>query len=183
MLSARTFRERLRTRTDGSVRRPPASRIVVRKHRKRKRAGARLDFAAPFYLDGAVRLGKVSTELDGTYSATTAKYDADGLYATAHVGAGYVFDLAPSVKLDAYGRYLFSYVEGDDVTLQSAAREGFSMDDMTAHAVRFGARLKGAYEAFDWYAGLAYEHVFDGKAEGELKFGGATGSVNVLYTF
>ena len=141
-------------------------------------AAARLDFAEPFYLDGAVRLGKVSTEFDGTYSATTAKYDADGLYATAHLGAGYVFDLAPSVKLDAYGRYLFSYVEGDDVTLQSAAREGFSMDDMTAHAVRFGARLEGAYEAFDWYAGLAYEHVFDGKAEGELKFGGATAALD-----
>lgn len=141
-------------------------------------AAARLDFAEPFYLDGAVRLGKVSTEFDGTYSATSAKYDADGLYATAHVGAGYVFDLAPSVKLDAYGRYLFSYVEGDDVTLQSAAREGFSMDDMTAHAVRFGARLEGAYEAFDWYAGLAYEHVFDGKAEGELKFGGATAALD-----
>ena len=40
------------------------------------------------------------------------------------------------------------------------------------------ARLKGAYEAFDWYAGLAYEHVFDGKAEGELKFGGATAALD-----
>ena len=40
------------------------------------------------------------------------------------------------------------------------------------------ARLEGTYEAFDWYAGLAYEHVFDGKAEGELQFGGATAALD-----
>lgn len=165
-------------------------------------AAMRYDFQSPFYLDGAVRLGQISTEFDGSYGTGTAKYDADGLYATAHIGAGYVFDLTPDVKLDAYGRYLLSYVEGDDVTLESDAKERFSMDDTTTHAVRLGARLEGAFQTFDWYAGLAYEHVFDGKAEGELKFAGATaaldapslkgyagdrrggtGSVNVLYTF
>lgn len=142
-------------------------------------AAMRYDFAEPFYLDGAVRFGKVSTDFDGTYSTSNAKYDADGLYASAHVGAGYVFDLARDIKLDAYGRYLFSYVEGDNVTLESKLQEGFSMDDMTAHAVRLGVRLDGTLEAFDWYAGLAYEHVFDGKAEGELKFGGATAALDV----
>lgn len=118
-------------------------------------AAMRYDFQSPFYLD-----------------------DADGLYATAHIGAGYVFDLTPNVKLDAYGRYLLSYVEGDDVTLESDAKERFSMDDTTTHAVRLGARLEGAFQTFDWYAGLAYEHVFDGKAEGELKFAGATAALD-----
>lgn len=122
-----------------------------------------------------------STEADADhdyYGVGTAKYDADGLYATAHIGAGYVFDLTPDVKLDAYGRYLLSYVEGDDVTLESDAKERFSMDDTTTHAVRLGARLEGAFQTFDWYAGLAYEHVFDGKAEGELKFAGATAALD-----
>lgn len=138
----------------------------------------RYDFQSPFYLDGAVRLGQISTEFDGSYGTGTAKYDADGLYATAHIGAGYVFDLTPDVKLDAYGRYLLSYVEGDDVTLESDAKERFSMDDTTTHAVRLGARLEGAFQTFDWYAGLAYEHVFDGKAKGELKFAGATAALD-----
>lgn len=122
-----------------------------------------------------------STEADADhdyYGVGAAKYDADGLYATAHIGAGYVFDLTPDVKLDAYGRYLLSYVEGDDVTLESDAKERFSMDDTTTHAVRLGARLEGAFQTFDWYAGLAYEHVFDGKAEGELKFAGATAALD-----
>ena len=141
-------------------------------------AAMRYDFQSPFYLDGAVRLGQISTEFDGSYGTGTAKYDADGLYATAHIGAGYVFDLTPNVKLDAYGRYLLSYVEGDDVTLESDAKERFSMDDTTTHAVRLGARLEGAFQTFDWYAGLAYEHVFDGKAEGELKFAGATAALD-----
>lgn len=141
-------------------------------------AAMRYDFQSPFYLDGAVRLGQISTEFDGSYGTGTAKYDADGLYATAHIGAGYVFDLTPDVKLDAYGRYLLSYVEGDDVTLESDAKERFSMDDTTTHAVRLGARLEGAFQTFDWYTGLAYEHVFDGKAEGELKFAGATAALD-----
>ena len=141
-------------------------------------AAMRYDFQSPFYLDGAVRLGQISTEFDGSYGTGTAKYDADGLYATAHIGAGYVFDLTPDVKLDAYGRYLLSYVEGDDVTLESDAKERFSMDDTTTHAVRLGARLEGAFQTFDWYAGLAYEHVFDGKAEGELKFAGVTAALD-----
>lgn len=123
-------------------------------------AAMRYDFQSPFYLDGAVRLGQISTEFDGSY------------------GTGYVFDLTPDVKLDAYGRYLLSYVEGDDVTLESDAKERFSMDDTTTHAVRLGARLEGAFQTFDWYAGLAYEHVFDGKAEGELKFAGATAALD-----
>lgn len=118
-------------------------------------AAMRYDFQSPFYLDGAVRLGQISTEFDGSYGTGTAKYDADGLYATAHIGAGYVFDLTPDVKLDAYGRYLLSYVEGDDVTLESDAKERFSMDDTTTLAVRLGARLEGAFQTFDWYAGLA----------------------------
>lgn len=134
--------------------------------------------ASEIVFDGAVRLGQISTEFDGSYGTGTAKYDADGLYATAHIGAGYVFDLTPDVKLDAYGRYLLSYVEGDDVTLESDAKERFSMDDTTTHAVRLGARLEGAFQTFDWYAGLAYEHVFDGKAEGELKFAGATAALD-----
>lgn len=141
-------------------------------------AAMRYDFQSPFYLDGAVRLGQISTEFDGSYGTGTAKYDADGFYATAHIGAGYVFDLTPDVKLDAYGRYLLSYVEGDDVTLESDAKERFSMDDTTTHAVRLGARLEGAFQTFDWYAGLAYEHVFDGKAKGELKFAGATAALD-----
>lgn len=141
-------------------------------------AAMRYDFQSPFYLDGAVRLGQISTEFDGSYGTGTAKYDADGLYATAHIGAGYVFDLTPDVKLDTYGRYLLSYVEGDDVTLESDAKERFSMDDTTTHAVRLGARLEGAFQTFDWYAGLAYEHVFDGKAKGELKFAGATAALD-----
>lgn len=141
-------------------------------------AAMRYDFQSPFYLDGAVRLGQISTEFDGSYGTGTAKYDADGLYATAHIGAGYVFDLTPDVKLDAYGRYLLSYVEGDDVTLESDAKERFSMDDTTTHAVRLGARLEGAFQTFDCYAGLAYEHVFDGKAKGELKFAGATAALD-----
>lgn len=141
-------------------------------------AAMRYDFQTPFYFDGAVRLGQISTDFDGSYGTGTAKYDAEGLYATAHIGAGYVFDLTQDVKLDAYGRYLLSYVEGDDVTLESDAKERFSMDDTTAHAVRLGARLEGTFQSFDWYAGLAYEHVFDGKAKGELKFAGATATLD-----
>ena len=138
----------------------------------------RYDFDTPFYLDGSLRIGQISTEFDGSFGAGKAKYDADSLYTTAHVGGGYVFDLAPGVKLDAYGRYVLSYLKGDDVTLDSVAREGFDMDDTTTHAVRIGARVTGAYQAINWYTGLAYEHVFDGKAEGKLNTYGISAALD-----
>lgn len=123
-----------------------------------------------FYVDGSVRAGWASTEFDGQYAAHQATYDADGFYGSAHVAAGYVAKLGGNLSADFYGRYTLTYLKGDDLRLNDEGRNRFETENAVTHAFRLGARLSGQYgEASAWRAGLAYEHVADGDAEGKLQ--------------
>ncbi len=129
----------------------------------------RYAFVSGLYADGSIRFGSASTEFSGLYLQDSARYDADGMYATAHVGAGYVFRLTNAVDLDVYGRYILTWLEGDDVSLHNRYGDKFEMDDTVTHALRAGFRFTGAItESCGWKLGIAYEHVFDGDAEGAV---------------
>lgn len=129
-------------------------------------AATRYRFDVPFYVDGSLRFGMASTEFSGRYADNSAHYDADGLYGSAHVGVGYVFDLAKNLSLDVYGRYIFTYLEGDTVSLGTVDHEKLVSDDTLTHTMQVGAMLRGkTTENIDWHFGLAYEHVADGDAE------------------
>ena len=141
-------------------------------------AAVRYEFDNPFYLDGSVRLGVASTDFSGRYAGTNADYDSDSLYTTAHVGGGWLADIGGGLKLDVYGRYIFSYIEGDDATLSNHTGT-FEMDDVTAQTIRAGAALLGNMTpAWSWRAGLAYEHVFNGDAESAISYGGLRGTLD-----
>lgn len=119
-----------------------------------------------WYIDGSLRVGQASTEFTGLYARDSAKYDSDAFYVTAHAGTGYLFNLTDSVNLDVYGRYLVTYLDGDDVRLHNKYNDKFDMDSTVTHAVRVGGRLTGSFCPYaGWKVGLAYEHVFDGDAE------------------
>ena len=129
---------------------------------------SRYNFENPFYVDSSVRFGKASTEFDGHYANDAAEYDADGLYGSVHVGAGYVFHLMERFDLDVYGRYVFTYLEGDKVKL-GGNNGSLDMENTKTHAFRAGARLSGDItENATWRFGLAYEHVADGDAKSDL---------------
>lgn len=135
-------------------------------------AAVRWQAAGAFHLDSSLRLGSASTDYDGVFGAGTAHYESDAFYATAHVGGGWSVKFAPAT-LEFYGRYAFSYLDGDDVGLNSTSGETLSMESTITHAVRVGGRLTGAFtETTSWKAGLAYEHAFDGDAEATVRFGG-----------
>lgn len=132
-------------------------------------AAARWRFESPFYIDGSLRAGWAETEFDGRYADASAQYDAGGLYASIHAGAGWTFALARGLALDVYGRYVGTWLEGDDVGLGTPDNEKFSTDDVWAHAFRAGARLEGSVsENLGWRFGLAFEHVADGEADSEI---------------
>lgn len=129
-------------------------------------AATRYRFDVPFYVDGSLRFGTASTEFSGRYADNSAHYDADSLYGSAHVGMGYVFDLSKALSLDVYGRYIFTYLEGDTVSLGTVDHEKLVSDDTLTHTMQVGAMLRGkTAENIDWHFGLAYEHVADGDAE------------------
>lgn len=129
---------------------------------------SRYSFNSTFYVDGSLRFGKTSTEFNGTYAKDAATYDADGLYGSMHIGAGYVFNLMDQLDLDVYGRYVFTYLEGDKVNL-GGNNGSLDMENTKTHAFRVGAKLNGDInENAAWRFGLAYEHVADGDAKSDL---------------
>lgn len=122
-----------------------------------------------WYVDGSFRLGQSSTEFKGLYDGDSAKYDSDSFYVTAHIGTGYLFSLTDSINLDMYGRYLVTYLDGDDVSLHNQFNDKLDMDSTVTHAVRVGGRLTGSFCPYaGWKIGLAYEHVFDGDADSSV---------------
>lgn len=77
-----------------------------------------------------------------------------------------MFDLADKVSLDVYGRYIFTYLEGDTVSLGTTDHERLKSEDTKTHTMQVGAMLRGTTpENISWRFGLAYEHVADGDAE------------------
>lgn len=127
---------------------------------------SRYHFNLPVYVDGSLRFGTASTEFSGKYTEESAKYDANSLYGSAHIGLGYVFDLADKVSLDVYGCYIFTYLEGDTVSLGTTDHERLKSEDTKTHTMQVGAMLRGTTpENISWRFGLAYEHVADGDAE------------------
>lgn len=143
-------------------------------------AALRYEFESPFYLDGSVRVGAASTEFDGRYADANARYDANGVYGSMHVGAGYMFGLTETVALDLYGRYILGYLEGDTVDLDTPDGEKFDMDDTFTHAFRVGARFTGIIvDTVGWRFGVAYEHVADGDAESDVIVSGTRAALDV----
>lgn len=118
------------------------------------------------YADGSLRAGRATTEFAGRYGQDSASYDAKSLYMSAHVGLGALWDLNESLKLDTYARYMVTYLDDDDVSLNNRYNDKLELDSTVTHAVRAGARLLGDFNDYaSWKVGAAYEHVFDGDAE------------------
>lgn len=118
------------------------------------------------YADGSLRAGRATTEFAGRYGQDSASYDAKSLYMSAHVGLGALWDLNESLKLDTYARYMVTYLDDDDVSLNNRYNDKLELDSTVTHAVRAGARFLGDFNDYaSWKVGAAYEHVFDGDAE------------------
>ena len=132
---------------------------------------ARYRFESGFYGEGAVRLGRASSDFAASFveDGDRARYESDVFYATMHMAAGYELPLNDFVTADMYARYTFSFQDNDSVDLNDAAQSRAELDSVVSHALRIGARVKGGFtDAVNWKAGIAYEHMFDGAAGGTV---------------
>ena len=132
---------------------------------------ARYRFESGFYGEGAIRLGRASSDFAASFveDGDRARYESDVFYATMHMAAGYELPLNDFVTADMYARYTFSFLDNDSVDLNDAAQSRAELDSVVAHALRIGARVKGGFtDAVNWKAGIAYEHMFDGVAGGTV---------------
>jgi autotransporter-associated beta strand protein len=139
---------------------------------------ARVGLENGLYVDGSIRRGKVDTtyqsdtlSLAGTRMAFSSKAD----YTGAHVGVGKLWplpNLSEKLSLDTYGQAFWTRQDGSDVTLSTGLKVTF--DRVDSRRLKAGAKLRYDFTPQTaGYAGVAYDHEFDGKAKARLTdFGG-----------
>ena len=127
--------------------------------------------AGHYYLEGSMRLGRTDNEYTNSYLRDSlgniAHYDIDGMYYGMHIGGGYLRQIDENRTLDMYGKLLWTKQEGDTTTLSTGERLDFS--DINSWRWRMGARFNyNDGEKTGYYAGLAWEHEFDGEADASV---------------
>ena len=117
------------------------------------------------YIDGSLRVGKVSTDFKADLfgDGQKATYDYNTLYYGGHFGLGYLYDEIDDMQLDLYAKYLATGQEGKKITISSG--ENLRFKESISSRVRAG--LKANFfnvETVRPYLGAAYEYEFSGKA-------------------
>lgn len=126
------------------------------------------DQADGLYVDGSLRFGQSSSKFDvgrnlgvkGQVVDYRGSYDSDVNYFGGHVTGGYVFNFDEQRSFDVYGRYLWTHMESDTV---SVGGEKLHFDSSTSSRIELGGQYTYAYS--DWlkpYVGAAYDYEFDG---------------------
>ena len=114
------------------------------------------------YYEGSLRAGRMSTDYQSAV-AGGIKYDSDATYYAAHLGMGKVVQLNAKDTIDYYGKLFYTRQQGDKVTVGAGATYDF--DATTSLRTRLGARYTHQLsEKNAFYAGLAWQHEFDGES-------------------
>ena len=114
------------------------------------------------YYEGSLRAGRMSTDYQSAV-AGGIKYDIDATYYAAHLGMGKVVQLNDKDTLDYYGKLFYTRQQCDKVTVGTGATYDF--DATTSLRTRLGARYTHQLsEKNAFYAGLAWQHEFDGES-------------------
>ena len=114
------------------------------------------------YYEGSLRAGRMSSDYQSAV-AGGIKYDSDATYYAAHLGMGKVVQLNDNDTIDYYGKLFYTRQQGDKVTVGTGATYDF--DATTSLRTRLGARYTHQLsEKNAFYAGLAWQHEFDGES-------------------
>ena len=114
------------------------------------------------YYEGSLRAGRMSTDYQSAV-AGGIKYDSDATYYAAHLGMGKVVQLNDKDTIDYYGKLFYTRQQGDKVTVGTGATYDF--DATASLRTRLGARYTHQLsEKNAFYAGLAWQHEFDGES-------------------
>jgi hypothetical protein len=132
----------------------------------------RLDFnrsnSGQLYAEASVRFGRVETDYRSADILNVAGgavgYESSRNYFGLHAGLGYILDLAGQADLELYGKYFWTRQAGDSVTLKGSG-DPVSFKAVGSHRIRLGSRLSAQIcDSVKPFAGLAWEHEFDGRA-------------------
>ena len=132
----------------------------------------RMDFrgtgASSFYAETVGRAGGIRNKYRNGYLrdpfGLSASYDTSSAYYGAYAGLGYIRNFTAAASLELHAKYFWTRQNGGSVTLAAGDPVSFAAAD--SHRLRGGARF--SYAVNDHvipYAGVAYEHEFDGRAK------------------
>ena len=119
-----------------------------------------------FYTEGSFRAGRIHNEYKNSdlvdSQGIRATYDSSSAYYGFHLSTGYIWNINPQASLDTYGKYFWTRVEGDSVTLSTG--DPIKFRDADSSRIRLGSRFSYAVNEFvSPYIGAAFEREFDGK--------------------
>jgi hypothetical protein len=128
--------------------------------------GGRYDTASGVYAVASIRFGHSTTDYESndiTYQGQHAGFETSATYYGGQAGIGYLWRPASDKVLDLYSKWLWTHLGSDEVSVLGDPVQFKSAD---SHRWRTGGRFEAKMgERFSPYAGLAYEHEFDGDSE------------------
>ena len=117
------------------------------------------------YAEASLRAGHIDTDFDTNdilgIAGASSKYDSGADYFGLHGGVGYVMNFDERNSVDVYGRYFWTKIDSETVTI---GRDKLSFDDADSSRIRIGTRYTMIYnQQLTPYVGVAYDHEFDGE--------------------
>ena len=127
------------------------------------------------YVEGSLRAGAVKDDARDLLRDRFRgySYETDTNYLGFSVGVGKEIRLSDGNTVDIYGKYFMNRRNSADFTVSG---DKFALDAVTSSVIRIGARYTMKRGNWDFYAGAAYEHELDGKANGSANGFGIKGA-------
>lgn len=131
----------------------------------------RMDFTETdtgnYYLEGSLRAGRVhnryNSDLLDSSGRHYVRFRTSAGYGSVHLGGGYRWKLGNDSAFNLYGQTFYSRQGGDSVQLSTG--DPVKFEAVNSIRARVGGRYEWTLKNVKPYAGLAYEHEFDGKAK------------------
>ena len=123
----------------------------------------RRDLNNGVYYEGSFRAGVMDGDFRGALEGYYTTYDTHARYAGASLGLGRIYQESDKDSVDVYGRFNYTHLTSDDVTLHSAlGTADYNLDAADSYRTRLGARWTHNYkENQSYYAGLGWDYEFD----------------------
>lgn len=121
---------------------------------------------ARFHYEGMIRTGHLDGDLHGTVSGNHIRYDTDSNYIAAHLGLGKTY-VRDTNEYDLYGKLYWARLGSDTILIKNdLGNTTYELDSVDSFRTRLGLRwTKNKNESKSYYAGIAWDYEFAGKAK------------------
>lgn len=119
-----------------------------------------------FHYEGMIRTGHFDGDLHGTVSGNHIRYDTDSNYIAAHLGLGKTY-VRDTNEYDLYGKLYWARLGSDTILIKNdLGNTTYELDSVDSFRTRLGLRwTKNKNESKSYYAGIAWDYEFAGKAK------------------